>query len=117
MGFPSPVQFAPSRACRSDDPRPKLSFISPEEGATISENPLEIFAIVDATQGFESMRLEFGQGERPIHWEILTQSRERLPIPEVLHVWDLNELPEGLITLRLKMKSTLMICMKKSVTT
>jgi membrane peptidoglycan carboxypeptidase len=111
MGFPSPVIFAPDRECRADDPRPVLSFLSPREGDTITSNPLNIYALVDATQWYESMRLEWGLGDKPVEWKVLAQGRERLSQPDLLYSWDMvdtfyDNLPEGRVTLRLTIYST-----------
>jgi membrane peptidoglycan carboxypeptidase len=106
IGFTPPITFTPSRECNSEDPRPILQFVSPRGGETISVSPLEIFAVADATAGFESWRLDYGLGEKPVKWKTLEQSGNRLKEPELLTRWDLTDFPAGVVTLRLYMKST-----------
>ena len=106
MGFDEPVQFSPERECRADDPRPRLAFASPAEGATISITPLELFGLADATAWFKSVRLEFGPGDDPVDWEQLARGNSPLPDVEKLHTWDLLNFPAGPVTVRLYMEST-----------
>jgi penicillin-binding protein 1C len=106
MGFSDPVQFAPERECRADDPRPKLVFVSPRDGDTINQSPLEIWAVADATDWFDSVRLEVGKGEDPQEWFMLAESDYTLREPEMIYRWDLTDLEPGVYTLRLFMKST-----------
>lgn len=106
IGFPAPVLFAPTRECRSDDPRPRLVFAAPTEGETILNNPLNIYVLADATRGFESVTLEFGFGSDPVEWQVLTRSQQPLTQPELFYSWDISQLPAGTVTLRLVMKST-----------
>jgi penicillin-binding protein 1C len=106
IGFSKPVTFSPSRECRSDDPRPKMGITSPRENDTVRDNPLEIFGFADATDWFDFVRIEFGIGEDPVEWQRLVQGQERLNRPELLYTWDLDRVPDGIITLRLYMHST-----------
>jgi penicillin-binding protein 1C len=106
MGFKQPVTFTPSRECRADDPRPRLSFTAPPENATIVNNPLDIYGIADATHGFDFMRLEYGIGDKPVEWKLLEQKRDRLTSPGLIHSWDLALFPPGRVTLRLTIYST-----------
>ncbi len=101
MGFKPPAVFTPGRECRADDPRPRLSFTAPQPNSTIMDNPLDIYALVDATHGFDFWRLEFGLGDKPIEWRILSQSRDRFSNPGLIHSWDLSQFPPGVISLRL----------------
>jgi penicillin-binding protein 1C len=106
MGFEQPVTFTPSRECRADDPRPRLAFTSPQQNATIESSPLDIYGIVDATHGFDFMRLEYGLGDKPVEWQLLAQGRDRLTNPGLIHSWDLSLFPPGRVTLRLTVRST-----------
>ncbi len=106
MGFKTPFYFTPSRECRLDDPRPILGIAAPRDGETISSNPLMIYAVVDATQHYESFRLEYGLGEKPSKWKVLTEGGYRLKNPEILYEWDLTEVQDGPVTLRLTIEST-----------
>jgi penicillin-binding protein 1C len=106
IGFPKPVTFAPSQECSNDDPRPTLQFAAPRDGDTISASPLNIYVIADATQGFDAWRLDFGLGEKPVEWQMLAMGRNRINQPELVTSWDLNDLPAGIVTLRLYLHST-----------
>ncbi|MEW5868939.1 MAG: transglycosylase domain-containing protein [Chloroflexota bacterium] len=106
MGFEEPILFSPSRECRADDPRPRLELLGMQDGETITRSPLDIYAVVDATQGFDAMRLDFGMGTKPSEWETLLEGRQRLSQPDLLYTWDLNEVPPGQVTLRLRIQSS-----------
>ncbi len=106
MGFSDPVSFAPDRECRADDPRPTLQFVSPRDGDTITNSPLEIWVVANATDWFESVRLEYGRGDDPVEWNTLEELDNPLQEPDVIHKWDLSGMEPGIITLRLRMQST-----------
>ena len=106
MGFQDPIIFAPNRECQADDPRPILAFTSPEDYETITSSPLGIYGMADATERFDSVHLEYGKGEDPIEWKTLAKGKERINRPELLYSWDLEDIPEGVITLRLTIYST-----------
>ena len=105
MGFPDPVIFAPERECRADDPRPVLAFMAPRENDLVLQSPVSIYGVADATQGFQSVSLEFGFGDKPVEWQVLAGGRQAFPRPELLHTWDVDRLPSGRVTLRLTMQS------------
>jgi len=91
--------------CQVTDSRPLLEFASPRDEQIVTENPLVVFARVDATSRFENARLEYGPGQDPVQWELL----ETIPNPltgisEIIS-WDLSELPSGWVTLRLFMNA------------
>jgi penicillin-binding protein 1C len=107
MGFSDPIFFAPSRECRVDDPRPKILFAGLEDGQEITENPLDIYALVGATEDFKNYRLEYGLGNDPVDWKVLTDHvTEQHDPPDLIYTWDLTDVQEGEITLRIYMKST-----------
>jgi membrane carboxypeptidase/penicillin-binding protein PbpC len=106
MGFSKPITFAPMRECRAEDPNPRLVFVSPREGETITTSPLEIVAIADASAWFKRFRLEYGPGKDPAKWELLTERDLPVNQPEEIYRWNLSEMPEGELTLRLYMEST-----------
>jgi membrane carboxypeptidase/penicillin-binding protein PbpC len=105
-GFENDIRFMPSRACKADDPRPRLAFISPINGERITNNPLGIYIIADATQWFNWVRLDFGFGLNPRRWQALEQRNSPVKEPGLFYEWDLTELPPGPVTLRLLMQST-----------
>lgn len=104
MGFSTPVVIVPERECTAADPRPQLSFSGPREGATVNENPIEIFGQVDATNGFQRFRLEYGVGPDPVQWETLTRGETPINPTDRIYTWDVSEVPEGPLTLRLYLR-------------
>ncbi|MFC2052706.1 transglycosylase domain-containing protein [Chloroflexota bacterium] len=106
MGFQDPVTFTPNRECQADDPRPILAFTSPEDYETVTSSPLGIYGMADATEGFDLVQLEYGIGEDPVEWKTLAKGKERINHSELLYSWELEDIPEGVITLRLSVYST-----------
>lgn len=105
MGFQEPILFAPARECRAEDPRPFLEFTNLGENQTITASPLDIFARVDASADFKSYRLEYGVGDNPVEWRLITEGNQPLSQAGKIATWDLKEIPAGTITLRLWMES------------
>jgi len=106
-GFTPPVTFIPERACQADDPRPTLVFVGVEDHQTIFQNPLDLYAVVNATSGFKSFYLEYGLGEGPTEWKRLVESGGHpSDQPQKLLTWNLDSVPSGIVTLRLYMEST-----------
>jgi penicillin-binding protein 1C len=111
IGFERPVTFAPSRECKADDPRPTLVFNDPREGDVLRDNPIDIYAQVNASANFESFRLEYGVGGDPVEWKTLLERDNPVPQPDKLFTWDVlngeeGPIPAGPVTLRLTMQST-----------
>jgi penicillin-binding protein 1C len=106
MGFSQPLFIAPPRECSANDPRPTLAFIGPREGQTVDSQTLEIFAQVDASADFRRFRLEYGLGTDPVAWERLMVRDSPVPQPDRIYLWDLEDVPDGELTLRLYMQST-----------
>ena len=106
MGFSEPITFAPTHVCGTDDPGPKLAFVSPREGETFTNSSLAIIAIADVNANFKQLRLEYGSGKNPTNWELLIRRDVPIKQPEEVFLWDLSKMPEGELTLRLYMEST-----------
>ena len=105
LGFNEPIRFAPTRECRADDPRPYLEVNNPIEGQSIIFNPLDIFGRVDASADFRDFILDFGIGNEPVEWTRLLESDQPISQPGKIYSWDLNDIPSGIVTLRLRMRS------------
>jgi penicillin-binding protein 1C len=105
LGFDQPFFFSPDRECRADDPRPLLAFVSPNEGQTIDKNLLDIFGQAGATADFRRFRLQFGLGNDPQEWKNLVRSEQPVNQPDLIHSWDLTDMADGPITLRLILDS------------
>ena len=107
MGFEWPITFVPKRECKASDPRPQILFAGMNDNQTITHNPLDIYAVINATANFQSFRLDWGTGDDPQEWETLVDDNSnQYKNPERIHTWDLSEVPAGRITLRLKAKNT-----------
>jgi penicillin-binding protein 1C len=105
MGFED-IHFAPKRECKADDPRPKLDFAGLKDGQEITDSPLDIFALADATANFRSFRLDYGVSNDPSSWTTLVEtSFSPVPEPARIYTWDLTGVKAKVVTLRLYMKS------------
>jgi len=90
-GFEPPVTFIPERACKSDDSRPTLVFVGLEDHQTVLQNPLDLYAVVNATSGFKSFYLEYGVGEGPSEWDRLVDNGgQPSDQPQKLLTWNLD---------------------------
>jgi penicillin-binding protein 1C len=106
MGFDDPIFFTPDSTCSNKDPRPLLNFTLLEDGEVVITSPLAIYGQAGATANFYQYLLEFGVGDDPVDWELLDKSKVPVNEPDLLHEWDISELPAGKVTLRLYLMST-----------
>ena len=105
-GWSRPFSFNMEKPCGPDQPRPKLDILFPAEGQTVSTNPLDIYAVVDATNGFQVYDLDYGIGENPQMWETLVNDNTSpVPQPAKIYSMNMNNIPPGVVTLKLRMKS------------
>ncbi len=105
-GFSDPVIFTPTRECKSDDPRPTIVFVGLNDGTTINTSPLDIYAVVKATDNFKSFKLQYGVGNNPSKWHTLYKSDKQEKEPEKLITWDVYQASSARVTLRIVMTST-----------
>jgi penicillin-binding protein 1C len=105
MGFSDPIRFAPPRECLSSDPHPIVEFSSFFEGQTISTSPLDVLAKIDVATDFQNFTLEYGTGDNPMEWKSLMESSQPASQPSKIYSWDLKDVPQGVITLKLTMNS------------
>ncbi|NLG97178.1 MAG: hypothetical protein GX491_07450, partial [Chloroflexi bacterium] len=106
IGFPWPITFVPERECRASDPRPTIIFAGLTDNQTITHSPLDLYAIVHATDRFRQWRLEWGPGDNPAEWQVLVENNPNQYVnPERVYTWDLQEVPAGQVTLRIVMDS------------
>jgi len=105
-GFPDPLVIKPERECRLDDPRPIIDLIGLD--SIITESPLQVVGVVDATANFKQYKLHWGEGENPTEWHALQEDWITTPMRSagVLTEWDVSELDGKVITLRVTMHST-----------
>lgn len=107
MGFSDPIFFVPDRECRKDDPRPDLRFTNLTDAQVIRTDSLDIFAVASASGDFRNYRLEWGVGENPDEWKTLVdKTGEQVKDPTKIYTWNLTDVKDPIITLRLYMEST-----------
>lgn len=108
-GFPDPLVILPERECRADDPRPIINLVGIHDGGTVTENPLPIAGVIDATANFKQFIIHWGVGHDPDEWHRLTDDWHHEPIrsEDLIKEWDLSEMEETLITIRVTMHSTM----------
>ena len=105
MGFSTPLRFTPSRECLAGDPHAVIELSSLTEGQTITSSPLDIIAKIDVSADFQSYTLDYGTGDDPGEWKRLMESSQPSPQPSKIYSWDLQEIAQGSITLRIKINS------------
>lgn len=94
--------FKPERECKSDDPRPILGFANLKETDTITESQLDVKAVINVTSGgFTGWRLEYGRGDDPSEWTLLTEGNNKFEQPDTIYKWDVDELDGNRVTLRI----------------
>ncbi len=109
QGFPQPITFAPERECKEGDPHPTIHFAGLDDGQRITDNSIDIYAVVYASDKFKNYRLEWGKGDDPDNWHTLDDHMTaQYRTPERIYTWDMGEdVPmSGTITLRIYMNST-----------
>ena len=106
-GFSSGMPFVPERACRADDPRPTIIFVGLEEGQTITTSRVNVYAVLNATGNFKDYMLEFGYGDAPYEWQTLVgPGGSASEATQKLIDWDIRDVSQGVVTLRVTMYST-----------
>ncbi|MBL8050864.1 MAG: transglycosylase domain-containing protein, partial [Anaerolineales bacterium] len=97
--LPEDPIYAPERDCRAGDPQPEIE-IALADGQIISSPILEIKGTATADAGFKKWVLEYGIGDNPGAWSLLAESNS--PIKNgTLHLWNIPNVPNGIISLRL----------------
>jgi penicillin-binding protein 1C len=94
--------FAPDRECSASDPHPVLQFTNLNDGTVVNETSLPITAIIDVKNGdFTEWLLQYGVGQDPDQWTLLGETNQRFPESSLIYTWDLSNVQESNITLRL----------------
>ncbi len=100
--MPNDPFFAPDRECSSDDPRPLLEFSNLKDNDIITSSPVIIKGIINVTKGdFTGWRLEYGVGNDPSEWTLLTEGRNKFENADTIYTWDLNNIQGDKFTLRI----------------
>jgi hypothetical protein len=104
MGFSSPILLMPTRECNTDDPRPVIKFIHPVNGQTITESPLLFTLRVSGGTQFRSFTLSYSsEGVLGGSWTVLGEYSTPLTSATEMYAWDLTGIPEGKVTLKVRM--------------
>jgi len=91
--------YAPDRECNANDPQPVVQF-DLSDGQVITTANLDINGSASAEGGFQKWVLDYGQGDNPGAWTVLAESNA--PVKNgTLYSWNLNSIPNGIVTLRL----------------
>jgi penicillin-binding protein 1C len=94
--------YAPDRECSATDPHPVLQFTNLNDNDVITENKLLIRGIIDVKNGdFTAWRLEYGPGNDPSEWTLITQGNNKFETSGLIHEWDLTGITGDIVTLRL----------------
>ncbi len=105
-GFGNNPFIAPERECKPEDPHPKIVFSALSEGQTITSQPLDIYAVVDAPD-FKDFQLSYAIGESPVESKKLGNlSNQRAPDPAKIYTWDLKDVPPGKFEMVIRLNST-----------
>ena len=107
IGFKENITFMPEKECSNSDPRPNIYFEALNEGQTITNSPLDIYAIIDATANFKDFNLEYGKGDKPTEWtSLLSGVTTKYQNPDRIYTWNVDKIEPGLYTLRIYLHST-----------
>ncbi len=109
QGFTQPITFAPDKECGEGDPHPTILFAGLNDGQNITDNSLDIYAVVYASDNFKDYRLEWGKGDDPDNWHVLKDGMtDQYRTPQNIYTWNMGDnVPlSGTVTLRLYVNST-----------
>jgi len=94
--------YKPERECSSTDSRPVLEFTNLKESDTVTSSPLNIKGMINVTSGnFTGWRLEYGKGNDPSEWTLLAEGRNKFENPDTIYTWDLEDISDNNVTLRI----------------
>ncbi len=97
--LPLNPHFAPDKECGANDPQPIIE-IKLNDAETITSAMLDIKGSAAAQDGFKKWKLEYGVGHAPATWSVLIESNVAVE-NGTLYLWNLSNVPNGVITLRL----------------
>jgi membrane peptidoglycan carboxypeptidase len=100
--MPNNPFFAPDRECSADDPRPILQFTNLKDNDVIADPTIIVKGIINVTKGnITGWRLEVGNGVNPSDWTLLAQGNNKIESSGDIFTWNLKDLPNDRITLRI----------------
>ena len=103
MGFDRPVLFIPQEECTEADDPAVISFEGLSEGQNIESDELPIILRVFGGDRFDQFTLSYRIGNSN-NWEEIGTFTEQSRQPKDYTVWDLSEVPDGPVELRVVME-------------
>ncbi|HEX2994994.1 MAG TPA: transglycosylase domain-containing protein [Anaerolineales bacterium] len=104
--MPRNPPFAPDRECKASDPHPVIEFSNINETSVITNPTLPISAVIDVKNGnFKNWQLEYGTGQNPSQWNLLTEGTNSSPSPSVIYTWNLEGIHDNRVTLRIHLSN------------
>ena len=100
-GIPRDVVLAPKRECKGNDPHPTIEFRGLTDGGTITENKLDIRAVIDATDGIKTWRLEYAVGDESENWMPIADGKDAVSNETTLATWNVADAGADKVTLRI----------------
>ncbi len=105
-GFPNPIVFYPDGECAADSPHPLLQITNPSDSQVVTDSRLEIRGEAGRHQRVRSFHARVCARQRPGHWiEIIPSSTTPVASPGKLADWDLSQIDNGWMTIRLTVYS------------
>jgi penicillin-binding protein 1C len=105
-GFPDPLRFFPDGECSAASPRPILAITLPLENQTIGDDAIDVLGRAGATREFDHYTLEYAHDRDPDKWiAIVPSSTTQVSATGKLADWNLHDIDDGWITLRLTVYS------------
>ena len=102
MGFDEPIRFVPKHACTSDDSPATIEFSGVEEGDQISNTEFPIILQVWGGRVFEKFTIYYREGSEG-GWTKLETFTEQSKDPKDYLIWDLTDVADGEVYLRVRM--------------
>jgi len=100
-GLPRNGAIAPERECAPGDPQPTIEFHGLNDGDTITQDKIEVSAVINATDGIKSWSLDYGNGNNPDQWNQIANGANVIDRPTPLLNWDVSNIGSDTVTLRL----------------
>ena len=101
QGQDGAVFFTPSSECQADTVNPVINFTNMGNGSVITQKT-DIDGIIYSSDGIRSWSVEFGKGNEPEEWFVITnQQTFQAYASQKLAEWDINGLDNGVYTLRI----------------
>jgi hypothetical protein len=99
------IFFIPDEFCTADSPRPSVGITSPDNNDVINGDVVQIFGYASSTKDFKDWILEYGLGSNPGNYPDIANGSTEVNQPSLLAEWNVSNLPNGPVTLRLAVRS------------